>query len=45
MPISESDDATVEIALPTLRTKVIRWRLYLWVALHLWVLVLGLLFI
>ena len=43
--ISESDDATVEIALPTLRTKVIRWRIYLWVALHLSVLVLGLLFI
>ncbi|EDR00790.1 uncharacterized protein LACBIDRAFT_312970 [Laccaria bicolor S238N-H82] len=43
--ISESDDATVEIALPTLRTKVIRWRIYLWVALHLLVLVLGLLFI
>ena len=43
--ISESDDATVEIALPTLRTKVIRWRIYLWIALHLSVLVLGLLFI
>ena len=36
---------TVQIALPTLRAKVIHWRVYLWVALHLWVLALGLLFI
>jgi hypothetical protein len=35
---------TVQIALPTLRAKTTHWRVYLWVALHLWVLVLGLLF-
>ncbi|EDR01126.1 uncharacterized protein LACBIDRAFT_333514 [Laccaria bicolor S238N-H82] len=39
------DIATVQIALPTLRAEIIRWRVYLWVALHLWVLALGLLFI
>jgi hypothetical protein len=35
---------TVQIALPTLRAKITHWRVYLWVALHLWVLALGLLF-
>ena len=39
------DNTTVEIALPTLRAKIIHRRVYLWVALHLWVLALGLLFI
>jgi hypothetical protein len=39
------DNTTVQIALPTLRAKVIHWRVYLWVALHLWVLALGLLFV
>ena len=39
------DSTTVQIALPTLRAKVIRWRVYLWVGLHLWVLALGLLFV
>jgi hypothetical protein len=39
------DTTAVQIALPTLRAKVIRWRVYLWVALHLWVLALGLLFV
>ena len=34
----------VQIALPTLRAKIIHWRVYLWAAMHLWVLVLGLLF-
>jgi hypothetical protein len=38
------DTTTVQIALPTLRAKVIHWRVYLWVVLHLWVLALGLLF-
>jgi hypothetical protein len=38
------DNTTVQIALPTLRAKVIHRRVYLWVALHLWVLALGLLF-
>ena len=40
----EWDDATVQIALPTLRAKIIRWRLYLWAGLHFCVLALGLLF-
>ena len=39
-----NNSATVQIAVPTLRAKVIHWRVYLWVALHLWVLALGLLF-
>jgi hypothetical protein len=39
-----SDTTAVQIALPTLRAKVIHWRVYLWVVLHLWVLTLGLLF-
>ena len=39
------DTTTVQIALPTLRAKVVHWRVYLWVALHLWMLALGLLFI
>ena len=34
----------VQIALPTLRAKIIHSRVYLWAALHLWVLVLGLVF-
>ncbi|KIJ97032.1 hypothetical protein K443DRAFT_10162 [Laccaria amethystina LaAM-08-1] len=38
------DTTTVQIALPTLRAKVIHWRVYLWAALHFWVLALGLLF-
>ena len=38
------DTAAVQIALPTLRAKVVHWRVYLWVVLHLWVLALGLLF-
>ena len=42
---TSANATTVEIALPTLRAKVIHWRVYLWVALHLWVLALGLLFI
>ncbi|EDR01125.1 uncharacterized protein LACBIDRAFT_333513 [Laccaria bicolor S238N-H82] len=36
---------SVQIALPTLRAKIIHWRVYLWVVLHLWVLALGLLFV
>ena len=40
-----SPNTTVQIALPTLRAKIIHWRVYLWVALHLWVLALGLLFV
>ena len=38
------DNTTVQIALPILRAKVIHWRVYLWVVLHVWVLALGLLF-
>ena len=38
-------NTTVQIALPTLRAKIVHWRVYLWVALHLWVLALGLLFV
>ena len=41
----EWDNTTVKIALPTLRAKIIRWRVDLWVFLHLWVLALGILFI
>ena len=43
--INESDDAAVEIALPTLRAKVTYWRVCLWAVLHATVLVCGLLFI
>lgn len=42
---NQVDSTEVEIALPTLRAKVIAWRVYLWMALHLAVWVLGLLFI
>ena len=41
---TSANATTVQIALPTLSAKIISWRVYLWVALHLWVLVLGLLF-
>ena len=41
---TSANATTVQIALPTLSAKIIFWRVYLWVALHLWVLVLGLLF-
>jgi len=41
---ASANPTTVQIALPTLRAKVIQWRVYLWVALHLCVLALGLLF-
>ena len=41
---TSANATTVQIALPTLSAKIIYWRVYLWVALHLWVLVLGLLF-
>jgi hypothetical protein len=42
---NQLDSTAVEIALPTLRANVIQWRVYLWVALHLWVWVLGLIFV
>lgn len=42
--LSLPGNTTVQIALPTLRAKITHWRIYLWVALHLWVLALGLLF-
>ena len=41
---TSANPTTVQIALPTLSAKIIYWRVYLWIALHLWVLVLGLLF-
>ena len=37
-----NNSTTVQIAVPTLCAKVIHWGVYLWVALHLWVLALGL---
>ncbi|KDR84141.1 hypothetical protein GALMADRAFT_133500 [Galerina marginata CBS 339.88] len=42
---NQLDNSTVQIALPTLRAKVIPWRVYLWVWLHLLYLALGLLFL
>ena len=44
-PVGANFSTTVQIALPMLRAKITHWRVYFWVALHLWVLVLGLLFI
>ncbi|EDR03766.1 uncharacterized protein LACBIDRAFT_331186 [Laccaria bicolor S238N-H82] len=41
---ASANATTVQIALPTLRAEITHWRVYLWVALHLWVLALGLLF-
>ena len=41
---TSANATTMQIALPTLSAKIIFRRVYLWVALHLWVLVLGLLF-
>lgn len=42
---SQFDTTAVKIALPTLRAKVLRWKVFVWVALHLGVLLLGLVFI
>jgi hypothetical protein len=39
------DETAVEIPLPALRANVVPWRVYLWVALHLLYLTLGLLFV
>ncbi|KAF8805270.1 hypothetical protein BYT27DRAFT_7104827 [Phlegmacium glaucopus] len=39
------EETDVQISLPTSRVKVISWRVYLWAALHLSVLMLGLLFV
>ena len=41
---TSANATTVQIALPTLRANITHWRVYPWVALHLWVLVLGFLF-
>lgn len=42
---NQADFTAVMVAVPTLRAKVIAWRVYLWVALHFLVWVLGLLFV
>ena len=41
---TNTNATAVQIALPTLSATIIRWRVCVWAALHLWVLVLGLLF-
>ena len=42
---SQEGDTAVQIAVPTLRAKVIPWRVYLWLGLHFSVIGLGLLFV
>ena len=42
---SQEGDTAVQIAVPTLRAKVIPWRVFLWVGLHFSIIALGLLFV
>ena len=42
---SREGDTAVQIAVPTLRAKVIPWRVFLWVGLHFSMIALGLLFV